>query len=295
MIGRLKNWIKATLGFSRTETNGFLILLPLVAMIIFAMPVYTWWVSLDERDFSTEKKLLDSLAQTWTFDQLDTTADSPTYFDFDPNTATIDDFMALGFPGNLAQRIINYRAKGGKFKNASDLKKIYGIDTMLITSLSPYINIAQNIQEQEISSNAKPANKLKSKSDINFTDTTTLKKIYGIGSTLATRIVKYRDKLGGLIRMEQLYEVYGLDSVVVLRTVEQFFVDSLFAPKKLNLNTAEENDLSDHPYFTRQMARAIITFRFQHGNYKSIDDLQQIKSLSKAQIDKVKPYLIVLE
>ena len=47
--------------------------------------------------------------------------------------------------------------------------------------------------------------------ELNQADTLTLKKIPGIGSTFARRIVGYRELLGGFYTVEQLAEVYGID------------------------------------------------------------------------------------
>jgi competence protein ComEA len=52
---------------------------------------------------------------------------------------------------------------------------------------------------------------------LNSTDTAEWKKIPGIGSVYASRIVKYRKRLGGFARKEQLLEVYGVDSELYAR------------------------------------------------------------------------------
>ncbi|NJN42785.1 MAG: helix-hairpin-helix domain-containing protein [Flammeovirgaceae bacterium] len=292
MLGYLKKWIRNTLGFSRTETNGFLILLPLVIVFILAVPVYQWWRGTRPVDYTYERELLDSLTSSWTYTTKDSTVLEPTLFSFDPNTASLDDLLTLGFPGNIAQRIVNYRSKGGKFLNSNDLKRIYGIDSAHVNILLPYIRIASKevAAKNEIPQRTKEA-KTTERFDINTADTIQLKKVYGIGSVLATRIVKYRDKLGGFVEINQLYEVYGLDSLVVSRAEEMFYVVDNSMVHKLNLNTADEKELSDHPYITYQMARSILTFRFQHGKFSSIDDLTQIKTITPTQLAKIKPYL----
>ena len=47
--------------------------------------------------------------------------------------------------------------------------------------------------------------------ELNSADTTALKKVPGIGSVFAKRIIKYRELLGGFYSVEQLGEVYGID------------------------------------------------------------------------------------
>ncbi|NOS93449.1 MAG: hypothetical protein HOP30_16130, partial [Cyclobacteriaceae bacterium] len=44
MIKQFRILMRAVVGFSRTETNAFLILLPLLMLIIFSQPMYRWAV-----------------------------------------------------------------------------------------------------------------------------------------------------------------------------------------------------------------------------------------------------------
>ena len=46
---------------------------------------------------------------------------------------------------------------------------------------------------------------------INVSDTTSFKKIKGIGSKRAVQILKYRNLLGGFISVNQLKEVYSIN------------------------------------------------------------------------------------
>src|SRR5690606_11332377 len=85
------------------------------------------------------------------------------------------------------------------------------------------------------------------KFDLNEADTMQLEKIYGIGPTLAKRIVKYRDRLGGFTSQEQLKEVYGLDTAVVKRIQTASYLANPPAVKKINLNTADEIMMGTHP------------------------------------------------
>ena len=88
---RLRSWVRAFFGFSRTETNAFLLLLPLMFLVIFIIPTYKAFFTHQEKDYSKEKKELDSLVATWkdreTEDSI-TSIKSPTsLFAFNPNCA----------------------------------------------------------------------------------------------------------------------------------------------------------------------------------------------------------------
>lgn len=215
--------------------------------------------------------------------------------EFDPNTSTNTELIALGFSPKLANQLISYRSKGGKFRIKQDLLKLYGMDPEFYRQLEPYIVIVQS----ENHADAKPVYERRNvtrtveRFDLNLADTTQLKSIYGIGNVLSVRIVKYRDALGGFRSQTQLFEVFGLDSLVVERLVEQSFIESDFIPEKININEAEEAQLAAHPYISKSMARSIVTYRFQHGKYRSVDELSNVILLSAESYQKVKPYLSI--
>jgi DNA uptake protein ComE-like DNA-binding protein len=294
-VRKLKLWIKGFFGFSRAETNAFLILIPLMFLLIFSESVFQYWYVRQPSDYSNEKHELDSLIATmeWPSDSaaLPVGAKARELFAFDPNLATKEDFMELGFNQSLSKRIINYRAKGGKFIIKRDLKKIYGMDSGFFQKVSPYIQLPEIIVEPKRN---KPETKQKpnfSKFDLNTADSSQLISVYGIGPKLAKRIIAYRTKLGGFILARQLTEVYGLDSTARKQLLERTFISENFQPEKINLNTVNERDLAAHPYVKYKLAKAIIAFRAQHGAFNTVDDLKKIAIMQEADIEKIRPYL----
>src|SRR5437899_8631030 len=113
-MNRLKSWVRAFFGFSRTETHAFLILLPLMMLLIFAEPVYQYWFTHQPQDFSREAKKLDSLLAQMKWEEHDSSARTKTFatlFTFDPNQISEDSLEMLGLDPRIAKRIINYRKK----------------------------------------------------------------------------------------------------------------------------------------------------------------------------------------
>lgn len=293
----IRNFFSTT----RAQTNGFVALLILITVVIFSQPAMRWWASSQPRDFSKDKHTLDSLTQLWraveSKQPVVVAERAPVYFDFDPNSISKEQFMILGFPEKLTGRIINYRKKGGKFRIKADLKRMYGMDSVLYRNVYAYINLPEEIIKPTFEKN-EPDNRFKSKEklqpfNLNEADTSQLQKIYGIGSKLAQRITKYRDKLGGFVSTTQLHEVYGLDSTVIEKLVAASYLPDKPAVKTINLNNADEKTLAAHPYFGRRIASAIVAYRFQHGNFKSVDDLGKIPLIDKNNLGKLLPYVTV--
>jgi competence protein ComEA len=296
-MNRLKALIRSLFAFSRGETNGFLILLPLMVILLFSEPIYRAWFVRQPQDFSKESILLDSLVATWKWEKNSSNEGiilSSQLFSFDPNQSTEDDFIDLGFSSALASRIINYRNKGGKFKIKTDLLKIYGFDSALYKNISSFINLPDNITTISRSSAGaliKESDIAIAKSDLNTADTSQLIKVYGIGKKLSERIVKYRNRLGGFVSMDQLKEVYGLDSIAIKNVAEKFVIERNHQPVLININIASEKEIGSHPYLSFKLAKAITAYRFQHGHFAKLDDLARVKLVSENDLEKIKPYL----
>ncbi|MEQ1586335.1 MAG: helix-hairpin-helix domain-containing protein [Cyclobacteriaceae bacterium] len=296
-MNRLKAWVRAFFGLSRRETQGFLILLPLMLISVLIMPTYHLWQTHQKQDFSKEQKELDSLLTLWTWEEKqDSILQEAEHvlFTFNPNTATKEDLVSLGFSTYLTNRIDNYRLKKGRFIIKSDLMKIYGMDSSLYKRIFTFIDLPEERESKkaELHEPKETAAILpKEKFDVNLADTTQLIRVYGVGSKLSQRIIKYRNQLGGFVSMDQVREVYGLDTVVVNELNRKAFVASDYQPKKIDLNAATEKELSTHPYIKYSLAKAIAAYRFQHGNFNSVEDLKKIALVDETFYNRIKSYL----
>jgi competence protein ComEA len=293
---KIQKIVRNFFGFSRTETNGFLVLIPLMIFVIFSEPIYRNWQAQNPVGLKDETHKLDSLVQLMGFTKTEVARNaSPTLFSFDPNKATQAELLSLGFSKTMAKRIENYRSKGGEFRTKKDLLKLYGMDSSLYAQLYPYVLLPENLVKPQLFTRDKKniAKTEKVKSNLNEADTSALKKVFGIGEKLSLRIVNYRNSLGGFMQSSQLREVYGLDSVVVDRILQSFFIPEEVVLTKININTASEEVLAKHPYIKYKMAKAIIAYRYQHKAFASLDDLLNIKIIDQQAYHKMKPYLSV--
>lgn len=300
---KFRRWLRSFVGISTAQANGLLVLLPLLALLIFSEPAWRWYRGRYLSPAESGTAALDALIARW-----EEVAPAPKpkpasthevmpreRFAFDPNHTGADSLRRLGIPEYLARRIIHYREKGGRFRIKRDLLRIYGFDSLLYQTVAPLIRLPEKVSAENNFSaeKRKPAERLHF--DLNTADTAQLKRIYGIGNVLSQRIVAYRDGLGGFVKSDQLYEVYGLDSAVVKRLAEVSYIAEAFRPRRLNVNTVDERGLSVHPYLSGSVARAIVAYRFQHGEFHRTDDLRNIPIIKEATIRKIEPYLIFNE
>ena len=93
-----------------------------------------------------------------------------------------------------------------------------------------------------------------------------LTQVRGIGAVLSERIVKYRTRLQGFDELNQLYEVHGLDSLVVEKVKRQFKI--ITKPERVKKPVAEVTMevLLRIPYLSKSEAKKIIGLRTRNRN-----------------------------
>ncbi|MGE5317916.1 MAG: helix-hairpin-helix domain-containing protein [Chloroflexota bacterium] len=228
---------------------------------------------------------------------------------FDPNTISAQGYMEMGFSEKQAASMVKYREKGGRFVTKQDFNKLYVVDDETYAIFKAYISLpdTEEIETSELSSNkdvvekftgaeginsnSRSSSKLIHVVELNSADSLQLISINGIGPVFASRIIKFREKIGGFARVEQLMDVYGIDSTRFPALKPQVRVDTTMVVK-LKINKVTLQELKSHPYFQNYyLAKAVIDRRIQKGGFKRPDE---IKDLFKNRIDvfnKLIPYL----
>ena len=218
---------------------------------------------------------------------------------FDPNTVDSVTLLHLGFKPWQAKNMLKYRAKGGRYRQKEDMKKLYGMTDSMYIALEPYICIQQDsiavdsAQVDTIRLDSLPKwRNIKKDTILNLrtADTTELKLIRGIGSYRAKMIVRYREQLGGYARVEQILEARGMDKVVADSILPHFYIDSVVL-NKMPVNKIRPEVLHRHPYLSFEQAKAIYEYRRRHIRIKSAEELKKIKGLSPTDIEKISIYL----
>ena len=212
-------------------------------------------------------------------------------FLFDPNTASEKDWKRLGIQEKTIQTLVNYRNKGGKFKQAQDLRKIWGFRKEDADRLLPFVHIAKsdtffstqktNQEKWKLGAEGPPKTKARLLTfiDINSASLEDWKSLPGIGEVLGGRIIKFRDRMGGFTGIEQVQKTYGI-SDSVFRLISPFLRVNTKIISRLNINTASAYDLKIRTNLPDGVAKAIIVYRQQNGPFKKADDLKKIVILS---------------
>jgi competence protein ComEA len=233
----------------------------------------------------------------------------PVLFEFDPNTISEKEWAKLGVSPKTIATIEKYKAKGGIFRKPEDILRIYGLPEDLKSRFLPYVRIRQPAgtdsgrykrepldRKEPLGGKESLGRDFKSVStvqslDINHADSASWEKLPGIGGKLASRIIKFRDRLGGFYSIEQVGEVYGLQDSVFTK-IRPMLLLGAAQLARININHVDENTLGHHPYIQKKIAHAIVQYRGQHGNFEKPEDLLNLALISGQHLEKLKPYLL---
>lgn len=213
---------------------------------------------------------------------------------FDPNTADSVLLRQLGLPVYIVRNILKYRAKGGVFRSPESFSRIYGLKEEVYQKLKPYITIAPLVSVSHVRTDTFrqlkdtipyiPKYEEGTIVDLNKADTSILKRIPGIGSTLARMIVVYRQRLGGFYDVSQLQEVphVGVE-------LNKWFVVTPAGLHKIQVNSASLDKLRSHPYMDFYKAKAIMEYRRKRGKIKGLSQLSMFEEFTEKDLKDYLP------
>jgi DNA uptake protein ComE-like DNA-binding protein len=310
-----KKFVQEYLSFSRQDRRGIVVLCTLI-LICWCVPAGVRLFqkkeaaqfssfSKEAASFYHQQDSLDRIARVHKAGNVLNADDPSEPFPFDPNTLAAEGWIKLGIPMHQVRTIQHYLAAGGHFYRKEDLKRIYGISPEMYKRLEPYIRIQeqkQNVNPQKSFTDSlhnypkegrrKDYNNISLTVDVNTADSAVWVNLPGIGPVLSSRILRFREALGGFHSTDQIAEVYGLPDSIFQRIKRQLKI-SPFHLKKLNINTATVEELKSHPYISYRLANAIKAFRDQHGCFDSIEELKQLQLVNDQIYLKLAPYLTV--
>ena len=212
-------------------------------------------------------------------------------FDFDPNTVSIEALQSLGFTAKLANTLANYRAKGGVIRSGKDLYKIWGMPTLLADRLAPFVRVSgtggKNSQSRPFGTALVPRYGAAAPIDINTATVSDFEALKGIGPVLAARIVGFREKQGGFVKVQDLLMVYGVKDSLLSALAPYLRLDDSRVPKA-NLNQASVLQLVQKAGLQVVVAQAVVRWRQQNGAFATFDELENFEGLSAASMSALK-------
>lgn len=313
----IKRFFKDYLEYYPSEKRGAFYLAFLVVLWTAGLYVYAHWPVqvVEDKAFETAVReyyeSIDRAGRSAAPLKGEQATAAVQHFSFDPNTIGFDSLRLLGVPESPARAIISYRKSGGRFRKPEDLSRIYTLSDDDFMRLRAHIRIATT---SDSGSEHSSARRLQADSsfqvvaadtsraswrrydavvvELNSTDTSALMEIRGIGPYFANRIVAYRDALGGYHSIDQLLEIYRMDTATLDRLAPHFVLDPA-AVDQIDINQIALDSLRRHPYFAYSLANSLVQIRKMHGPYRRPEDLMRSHLMNDSIFTRIKPYIVI--
>jgi len=273
----MKNNLRPYFRFTKKERTGIVLLVGICLFLLF-LPFFFSEKELSVTDLSLSTGLVmlkEDSANSAAMEKTMIAKTETALFPFNPNTIDAAGWMRLGLDEKLTKRILNYRNKGGRFYQAADLKKIWGLPPDKAHQLIPYVVLP----ERELMK--APVKPVIAVIDINTANQEDWKALPGIGEALSTRIIKYRNQSGGFTRIEELGNVFGLtDSALILIKPYLRLNDATIT--KWALNRASVHQLIQKAGIPETLARTIVKKRLDDGNYQDWSEVAVLPGMNNS-------------
>ncbi len=292
---KIKSSWKEYFNFSARERRGaFFLACILLIQIIFLFYQRNLTKPLALPDAKIISSLLDLLNKNdsdsvLVSNNIDSVIIPKSYFNFDPNNLPDSSWLQLGISEKQIKVIKNYINHGGKFRIKNDFKKMYCISNNKYRELEFFILLPDSIHSVPKQSGKKVNDSEFINLDI--ADSVNLVKLKGIGPVLTSRIIKYRDKLGGFHSTEQIKEVWGINDSLYQSLISTIGIKNKIPFRFIHLNTDTFGILASHPYIKGKLAGLICNYRKQHQSFNSIEELKQLPLITEENFLKLAPYL----
>lgn len=211
----------------------------------------------------------------------------PRIFPFNPNYISLSKGYQLGLSLEEIERLHRYRDTGKFINSVTAFEQITQVTPSWLKQYSPYFKFPDWVTA-EVEKRKKP--KTVEVKDLNTSTAADLTQVRGIGAVLSERIIKYRTRLQGFDELNQLYEVYGLDSLVVENVKRQFKIKTKPKRTKIPLAVVSLEALLRIPYLSKSEAKKIIGLRTRNQNL-TLKNLRSEPGFDSLKIERLALYL----
>ena len=211
----------------------------------------------------------------------------PRIFPFNPNYISLSKGYQLGLSLEEIERLHRYRDTGKFINSVTAFEQITQVTPSWLKQYSPYFKFPDWVTA-EVEKRKKP--KTVEVKDLNTSTAADLTQVRGIGAVLSERIIKYRTRLQGFDELNQLYEVYGLDSLVVENVKRQFKIKTKPKRTKISDALASLEALLKIPYLSKSEAKKIIGLRTRNQNL-TLKNLRSEPGFDSLKIERLALYL----
>ena len=222
-------------------------------------------------------------------------------YPFNPNFISDYKGYKLGMSETQIDKLHQFRKQNKYVNSNAEFQKLTGVSNEWMKQYAIYFkfpdwvtNGTSKNYQSKFESTYKKFDKKESKivvQDLNTANQVELEKVYMIGEKLALKIISEREKFGNFASMEQLGFIWGISPEAIAKKNKKFQIKSSGNLKKININTFTIKELQQFPYFNYTIAKNIVTFRSMNGDFKSSEDLTNVKQFPLEKLKIIALYL----
>lgn len=291
------NKFKSHFLFSKKQRSGIFLLL----IISVVLQLVYFFVDFPAEDVSIAPDVLEAYNKDIDSLRLEKQkVNKPKPYTFNPNFITDYKGSKLGMSIKEIDRLLAYRKQGKWINSVKQFQEVTQVSDTLLHKMAPLFKfpdwVVASKKQKKFSTKILKADSKKSivKKDLNKATLKDLKSVFGIGDVFANRIIKYRDQvLGGFASYKELKAVYGLTPELITRINNRFEIKTPRKITKLNLNTANTEQLVNISYIDYEVAKNIIEYRSLREGYTSITELTKVKGFPVNKFDIIELYLYI--
>ncbi|CAA6799559.1 MAG: Unknown protein [uncultured Aureispira sp.] len=311
------NRLKDFFYYSRTERNGIITLIFILCLFLLLPYTYSyfstktlfnfkpWQVDIAAFEAGLSQKALEKKRTSkWKQKSFGDKKGATVVLQpqvFDPNTASSLDLEAMGLPPKTIKSILNYRAKGGQFKDKESLEKIYTLSPEHYQQLYPFIDLAPRFEKTALeASESRPLPPA-----FDFDPNTATKESFealGLANKTIRSILNYKAKGGQFRKTEDFQKIYNLpDSVyqhlkanIKIIPQPKYSAKKNYPPKvyrKIDINTAKVEDFEQFRGIGASYAKRILKMRENLGGFWQVAQVGELYKLPDSTFQAMRPYL----
>lgn len=316
-MSRLKDFFY----YSRTERNGVISLISILLLLLLLPYTYSYFSTKTLLDFSpwkaditafeeglSQKSLANNNSKKWNVEKVRGHKSVPVALKpqkFDPNTVSPMDLEAMGLPNSTIKGILNYRAKGGQFRDKESLEKIYTLSQAHYQQLYPFIDLKPRSEKATQEKNVEPSEPKPLAAAFDFDPNTATGETFealGLESNTIRSILNYREKGGQFRKVEDFKKIYTLPDRLYqhlkanIKIVQKptYSNTKKYTPKsyrKIDINTANLEDFQQFRGIGPSYAKRILKMREGLGGFLNIQQVGELYKLPDSTFQIMLPYL----
>lgn len=93
--------------------------------------------------------------------------------------------------------------------------------------------------------------------------------------------------------MRTICMILGLLAFLAVGSIDVYAAEEVLKGKTVNINTATAEELATVPLLTPELAKKIVDYREENGDFQVLEELLQIDGFSRDLLNRIKNFLLL--